>query len=467
MRESPGPQAVTRRRIVDLAWPIVLANSAVPLLGLVDTAVIGNTGSVPELGAISLGALIFSFVFWGFGFLRMGTTGFTAQAAGRGDSAEVRATLARALVLAFGLGLFLILLQRPIRVLAMALLGASADVESLTRDYFDLRIWAAPASLGLFAVLGTLIGLGRTRYVLVTQIVLNGLNIALDVLFAGVLGWGVRGIALGTMLAEWSTLGIGLWLVHHVLADERDDDEPWWPVERLRDLAGARAMLAANGDIMVRTLFLLLGFGWFTNQGAIFGDRVLAANHVLLQLITLSAYLLDGYAHSTEILVGRAVGAGRQSTFDRAVRLATELAAASAAVLALSILLAGPWAIELLTDLEPVRDTAMRYLPWAALYVALSFAAFQLDGVFIGATETRPMRNASVLSFVGFLAASLVLVPIAGNLGLWGAFVLFVLLRAAALAARYRRLRERVGTAPVTAPPARVRRPPGPPASGP
>ncbi len=469
MSESPetlhGP--ATRRRIVELAWPIVLANSAVPLLGLVDTAVIGNTGTVPELGAISLGALIFSFVFWGFGFLRMGTTGFTAQAAGRSDSAEVRATLARALGLALALGITLLVLQRPIRALSLTLLGASSEVEALTAEYFDLRIWAAPASLGLFAVLGTLIGLGRTRHVLVTQLVLNGLNMTLDVLFAGVLGWGVRGIAFGTMLAEWSTFGVGLWLVYRVLAAERDDDEPWWPAERLRDLAAFRAVLAANGDIMVRTLFLLLGFGWFTNQGAMFGDRVLAANHVLLQMITLSAYLLDGFAHATEILVGRAVGGGRRAAFDRAVRLATELAAASALVLGAMVLLVGPWAVGVLTDLEPVRDTALRYLPWTALYVVLSFAAFQLDGIFIGATRTRAMRNASVLSFLGFLGASLVLIPVAGNAGLWSAFVLFVVLRAAALAAGYGRLRDQVGDegGALRTPRVRERRPPGPPAS--
>lgn len=443
-QERTAAAATTRLRIAQLAWPIVLANAAVPLLGLVDTAVIGNTGRVAELGAISLGALIFSFVFWGFGFLRMGTTGFTAQAAGRGDSAEVRATLARSLLLAGGLGVVLVLLQAPIAWAALALLGATPEVEALTRAYFDVRIWAAPASLGLFTVLGSLIGLGRTRHVLLTQLVLNGLNMGLDVLFAGVLGWGVRGIALGTMLAEWSTLTFALFLLARVLREERTDDEPWWPGERLRDAARARALLAANADIMVRTLFLLLGFGWFTNQGALFGNAVLAANHVLVQLVTLSAYILDGYAHATEIQVGRAVGAGRVDVFDRAVRLATELAAATAAALALLVALAGPWAVALLTDLEPVRELARSLLPYSAVYVALSFAAFQLDGIFIGATRTGAMRDASILSFLGFLAASLLLVPRAGNPGLWTAFILFVVLRAVALGMGYRALRDGV-----------------------
>jgi len=430
-------RAVTRGSIVRLAWPIVLANSAVPLLGLVDTAVIGNTGTVAELGAIGLGALIFNFVFWGFGFLRMGTTGFVAQDSGRGDSAEVRATVARAMLLAAGLGLSLLVLQRPIAWLCLELLGGSAEVEALTRSYFDRRIWAAPASLGLFAAVGALMGLGRTRHVLAVQVVLNGTNMVLDILFAGVLGWGVEGIALGTAMAEWMDFGFSCILLWRVLRVERSDREAWWPLERIRDLAKARSMLGANADIMVRTLFLLLGFGWFTNQGAIFGDDILAANHVLLQLISLSAYLLDGYANATEILVGRAVGRAESAAFDRAVRLSTQLSGLSALGLGLLLLLAGPVAVESLTDLPAVREVALRYLPYMAVYVTVSFAAFQLDGIFIGATRTGAMRNASVLSCLGFLGTSLILVPMAGNTGLWLAFILFVIYRAVALGLRY------------------------------
>ena len=435
------PESVTRRRVFQLAWPIVLANSAVPLLGLVDTAVIGNTGDVQDLGAISLGALVFNFVFWGFGFLRMGTTGFTAQAAGQGDSAEVRAVLGRALLLALVLGAGLVALQLPLARIALGLLGASAPVEALTREYFDIRIWAAPASLGLFACMGLLVGLGRTREVLLLQLLLNGTNAALDVWLAGGLGLGVQGIALGTATAEWVTFAAALLVSARTLRMERNDDEPWWPMERIRDRARAVETLGANADIMVRTLFLLLGFAWFTNQGALFGDEILAANHVLLQLVSLSAYLLDGYAHATEILVGRAVGAARIGVFDRAVRLTTELSAMSSAVLAGLVVLLGPFAIRLLTDLSTVQDVAREYLPWTAVYVLLSFAAFQLDGIFIGATGTRAMRNASVLSFVGFLLLSWVLVPIGGNSGLWTAFLGFVILRAAALGARYPALR--------------------------
>jgi MATE family multidrug resistance protein len=435
---------LTRRQILSLAWPIVLANSAIPLLGIVDTVVIGNTGSVADLGAIGLGALIFSFVFWGFGFLRMGTTGFTAQASGRGDSAEVRATLARALILAFTLGIALMILQLPISSVALSLIGATPEVEALTKSYFNIRIWAAPASLGVFAVLGSLIGLGQTRQVLIVQLFMNGLNIGLDLLFAGLLDWGVEGVALGTALAEWITLGVSLVLLARVLRDDRRDAEDWWPLHRIWDRHKARAMLGANTDIMVRTLFLLFGFGWFINQGAVFGDEVLAANHLLLQMVAMSAYLLDGFAHATEILVGRAVGVGNLKAFDQAVRRSTELAGLSALVLAGCVAFLGPFAIELFTEHDNVRRVATSFIPFTAVYVVLSFAAFQLDGVFIGATGTREMRNASVLSCIGFILVSLALVPTTGNAGLWISFVVFVVLRAAILGASLPSLRARL-----------------------
>jgi MATE family multidrug resistance protein len=423
----------------------------VPLLGIVDTAVIGNTGSVEELGAIALGALVFSFVYWSFGFLRMGTTGFTAQASGAGDEPETRATLARALLLAGGIGTLLVVLQAPIAWIALSLLGATADVEALTRAYFDIRIWGAPGSLGTFAVLGTLVGLGRTHDVLKTQLVLNGLNITLDVVLGGLMGLGVRGIALGTAISEWVTLAYGLVLVGSILRARHSDSSPFWPWAQVLDRSRLLRTLVANADIMVRTLFLLMGFAWFTNQGARFGDEILAANHILLQLVTMSAYLLDGYAHATEILVGRSMGARDRATFDRAVRAATTLAAWSGVGLALAVLAGGGAAVHLLTDLEPVQDLANSYLGLAALYVALSFAAFQLDGIFIGATATRDMRNASVVAFGIFVAASLVLIPRWSNTGLWIAFVLYVAVRAAALGARYPRLRSRFPDASVHA----------------
>ena len=428
-----------------LSWPIIVANSAVPLLGIADTAIIGNTGTSADLGAIALGVLVFNLLYWSFGFLRMATTGFTAQASGAGDELEIRATLGRALLLAAGIGCLLVLLQGPVAWTASALLSASAETEELMRSYLAVRILGAPASLAVFALTGTLVGLGRTDQLLKTQLFLNGLNILLDILLAGVFGLGVRGIAIGTAIAEWMTVVFAFRLVRTILRRRKGTEGPFWPWDRIREPNRLVQALGANANIMVRTLFLQAGFAWFTNLGATLGDDVLAANHILLQLVATSGYLLDGYAHATEILVGRAVGSGEVAAFDRDARAAAELAGLSAGLLAAALLVLGPLVVVGLTDLEPVRENAVRFLPLASAYVAVSFPAFQLDGIFIGATGTREMRNASALSFLLFLAASLLLTNKLGNLGLWTAFVLFVLARAATLALGYRRLRRSVG----------------------
>ncbi len=443
----PRHQQLTRRRILTLAWPIILANASVPLLGLADTAVVGRFASLEDLGAVAFGSVIFSFVYWGFGFLRMGTTGFTAQASGAGDELEVRAGLCRALLMALVIGLALLILQLPIRQLALSLMGGSESVSTLTASYFSARIWGAPAALGLFALMGVLIGLGQSRRLLVLQLFLNGLNILLDVVFAGYLGMGAVGIALGTALAEWSSLLLGGVMVWRLLRQRRRDDSPFIPRQRLGDMAKWRHTLSANTDIMIRTLLLVFGFAWFVRLGGSFGDEVLAANHILLQLISFSAFFLDGFAFVAEVVSGEAAGAGRRRRFDLAVRRSTELAAVCALALALLVLLMGKLAITAMTTHDSVRLLAAAMLPLTALYILLSFAAFQLDGIFIGTTRTRQMRNAAVVSTSAFLVASTVLVPWFGNQGLWLAFVLFVVARAMALWWHYPALRMSIGTA--------------------
>ena len=442
---TPSSSApISRRDILRLAWPIILANAAVPLLGLADTAVIGNFGSIADLGAIAFGAVIFSFVYWGFGFLRMGTTGFTAQAVGAGDEVEVRATLMRALLLAGGLGLALIALQWSIFSAALLLLDGSDEVEAITAGYLAVRIWGAPATLGLFALMGTLIGLGKSKTLLLVQVFLNGLNVLLDVWFAGVLGWGAQGIALGTAIAEWTTLLLAGTLVLRMLRQRHDGQAPLLPWASVRDAGKFKHVLATNSDIMIRTLLLVFGFAWFIRQSAQFGDDVLAANHILLQLVSFSAFFLDGYAFVAEAIVGASVGARNLQRFDLAVRRSTELAAITALLLALLILLLGEPAVLALTNLEPVRAAAVLHLPVAALYVLCAFAAFQLDGIFIGATRTRDMRNASIASLAVFLLIWSPMSDLGGNQGLWLAFVIYVCARAAALAFFYPGLRTAV-----------------------
>ena len=302
--QSANTDTISYRYIFSKAWPIILANAAVPLLGLVDTAVIGNIGNVQDLGAIAFGALIFSFVYWSFGFLRMGTTGFAAQALGAGDETEVRAVLGRSLLLAVALGLLLILLQWPISLAAFSLLSGSDSVEQLGQQYFSIRIWGAPATLANFALMGVFIGLGNSKQLLLVQLFMNSLNIVLDVLFAGVLGWGVSGIAAGTVAAEWSTVAFASWLLIRELRTRKIDGDAFWPWPRILDRQATLKTLRANVDIMIRTLLLVFSFGFFIDQSARYGEVVLAANHILMQIISFAAFFLDGYAFVVESLVG-------------------------------------------------------------------------------------------------------------------------------------------------------------------
>ena len=435
---------ISYRYLLDKAWPIILANMSVPLLGLVDTAVIGNVGSAADLGAIALGTLLFSFVYWGFGFLRMGTTAFVAQANGANNESEVRSTLGRALLMALGLGLMLIALQWLIELAAFKALSANSAVESVAGQYFSIRIWGAPATLSMFALMGLLVGLGLSRQLLLLQLVLNGLNIVFDGIFAGLLGMGVAGIALGTVLAEWLAVIFGWWLVQRTLRQRCSGSEPFWRWQQIADRDSLRRMISANGDIMIRTLLLVFCFAWFTNQSAQFGDVPLAANYLLLQLIACSAFFLDGYAFVVESLIGRAIGAKNSVMFNQAVARSTLLALLTAIVLAAVLYLFGTVAIALLTDLPAVREAAneLRYL--AALYVLLAFAAFQLDGIFIGAAFTRQMRDAAAISSVAFLLLCWLLLEPYAMVGLWWAFIAYVCVRALALLIYYPALRRSV-----------------------
>ena len=438
------PDSISYRYLLQKAWPIILANASVPLLGLVDTAVIGNVGSITDLGAIAFGALIFSFVYWSFGFLRMGTTGFAAQASGAGDQQEVRAVLGRALLIALCLGVVLILIQWPIGLAAFSLLDGSAPVEAVAQQYFDIRIWGAPATLATFALMGLLIGLGKSRTLLIVQLFLNGLNILLDVWFAGILGWGASGIALGTVIAEWTTVLLAGWLVYRTLNERKLLTEVFWPKAKIMDLSALLKTASANLDIMLRTLILVFSFAFFINQSAKFGDTVLAGNHILLQLIAFSAFFLDGYAFVVEALVGSAIGAKRSDVFDLAVWRSTVLALITAILLALVIALVGDIAVMLMTDISSVRLAANQLLPFAALYVLFSFAAFQLDGIFIGASFTRQMRDAAALSIAVYFIAWWALSDQHGIQGLWGAMIIYVVARAVALLLFYPSLRRLV-----------------------
>lgn len=408
--------SVSHRAILRIAVPVMLSNLSTPLLGLVDLAVIGRLPDPAYIGAVALGALIFSFVFWGFGFLRMGTTGLTAQALGAGDAAEVRAGLGRALLIAAVIGLGLIALQWPIGAVAFALLDGSAKVEALAHDYFAVRIWAAPATLANYALLGWFIGLGRARTALALQLLLNLANMLLDLLFVLGLGLGVAGVAAGTLIAEMLAAAAGLAAARRLLHEA--GGRVSWPA--LLERAQLRRALAVNRDIMIRTLALILVFVWFTAQGARQGDVLLAANAVLMQFVGVAAYFLDGVAFATEALVGRAAGAAQRALLRLALRRTTLWAAALALAASLAFALLGPALIDLLSVDPGVRLAARRYLPWAALAPLAGVWSFQLDGAFIGATRTADMRNAMLQSLALFLIGWWLLRPL-GNHGLWAA----------------------------------------------
>jgi len=444
MSAAPG-ESSTHRAILQRAWPIILANATVPLLGLVDTAVIGHTGSAVDLGAIALGSLVFNFLYFGFNFLRMSTTGFIAQAVGARDEAEALSVLLRGIAVAALIGLGLVALKRPLELGALQLLHGSPEVERIAREYVSIRLWAAPATLCTHVARGALIGLGYSRQLLLLETSLNAANLGLNLILVGVLRWGARGVATGTALAEWFGAGLALWIVYTRLRERAGPElRALVSIERLRDPGQLRKLFSANADILLRTLCLLFGFAYFTDRSARFGDGVLAANHVLLQFLSFSAFFLDGYANVAESLVGAAIGSSRRQQLDRAVWRSSELAGVSAALLALSLFALGPYAIAALTDLPAVQHAAREQLPMAALYIAVSFVAFQLDGVFIGATRTRDMRNASLASAGAFVAAAWLLTDRYGNRGLWWAFILFVIARALALACFYPGLRRAV-----------------------
>lgn len=432
--ESPS-----RRRILALAIPIMAANIATPMVGLVDLAVIGRTGTTAQIAGVALGALLFNFLFWAFGFLRMGATALTAQADAAGNETEVRACLLRGVLLGLAIGALFILAQWPIRELALAAFSATPEVASATTAYFDARIWGSPAALAGFAVYGWLIGLGRTSAGLLLQLVLNLCNVVLSIWFVYGLDWGVSGLAAASALALWLHLAAAWWIVARLLRN-RPRAEPGHRAG-LFDRAGTLRLLAVNRDIFLRTLALLAGFAWFNEASLREGAAVLAGNAVLLQFISISAYFLDAFAHVTEVVTGRASGRRDWAQLKQAFARASELAGAFALLLGAFLWLFGEAMIQAMTTDPATRQTALHYLPWCALAPLIGAPGWQLDGLMIGTTRGRLMRNAMIAALLIYLALDAVLRPWLGGHGLWLAFLGYYLARAVTLAAGWPGLR--------------------------
>ena len=433
MRSDPARRHPTHRRVLALALPMTLANVTTPMLGFVGAAVIGRLGDAAMLGAVALGAVIFDALFWSFGALRMATAGLTAQAVGARDPAEVDRTLARALSAGLLAGLVLVLLQGPIGAAAFAISGASEAVLAGLAVYFNIRILSAPCVLANYAVLGSVLGRGRTDLGLLLQVAINLANIALTLALVLGLELGLAGAAAATLCAE--AIGLGLGLV--VLA--RLGSRPFRvPLAEIRDAVAMRRTLAVNADVIVRTLALVGGIVLFSALGARQGDVILAANAVLWNLFLIGGFFLDGFATAAEALCGQALGARDRTTFARAARLSLAWCLAFGIGVSLLALAAGGSFIDAVTTSPAVRETARHYLLLAALAPFVAAAPFAYDGIYIGATWTRAMRNLMLAALLAYgVALGAVQALGLGNTGLWLAFLGFLAARGIGQALAY------------------------------
>lgn len=442
----PKPFAVTNRSVLAIALPMTLAYLTTPLLGLTDTAVVGQLGDAALLGGLAAGALVFDVVFSTFNFLRSGTTGLVSQAFGRGDALEEQAVFWRAVLIAVVTGVVLAALAPFFSLGGQWFMGAEASVNEAMDTYVRIRLLAAPFSLVNYAILGYVLGRGEGGLGLILQLVLNGINIALCIVLGLELGWGVAGVAWATVCGEFVAMLIGL-----AILLRRFRKAPL-PIARIFDMAAVTHMMSLNRDIMIRSFALLVAFALFTRQGAQFGTVTLAANAVLMNFFLVGGYFLDGFASAAEQLAGRAVGAFAESSFRRAVRLTLYWGFGLSGGAALIFLVFGVDLVAVITTAPDVRDVADIYLPWAALTALSGVLAFQMDGVFIGATWSRDMRNAMLIALLAFLAALFTLAHLYGNHGLWAALHVFLLVRGfTMLAILPRRLRTTFSTAAVQA----------------
>ena len=423
------------RDIWRIAAPMILSNVSVPLLGMVDTGVTGHLESPVYLGAVAIGATIFSFIYMGMNFLRMGTTGIAAQRFGADDNDGLRVSLGQALIVATSIAAALIILQIPIGRLALRLIGGEADVQTFALQYFSIRIWSAPGTLANYVLIGWFLGLQNARIPLLIFLTINTINIVLDLLFVVGLGMKVDGVALASVIAEYCGLLVGLGYAARALRAHTGH----WPLAQLFDVRAYAAYFSVNANLFIRTMALMFTFAFVTAQGARLGGVILAANAVLMNLQTLTAFVLDSFAHAAEALVGKAIGEQRRAALERSVSLTLKWSLIFAVGFCLFYVVAGPILVRILTDLVEVRGAAMRYLPWLIVSPLVSVWSFLYDGVYVGATRAREMRNIMMMStFIVFLPAWFALQGF-GNHGLWLAFTLFMASRGLGMHIGYRR----------------------------
>ncbi|HEX8542153.1 MAG TPA: MATE family efflux transporter [Pseudomonas sp.] len=418
----------THQRVWSLAAPMILSNISVPLVALVDSAVIGHLPHAHQLGAVAVGATLYTFLAWTMGFLRMGTTGFASQAAGRGDGAALRQILVQGLLLAMGLAVLLGVIGLPFSHMALTMMQPSADLQELTEEFFYTRLFGLPASLAGYALVGWFLGTQNAKAPLAILLTTNLVNIALNLWFVMGLDWGVVGSARASVLAEWTGALLGLALTQKTL--RRWPGQVAWSALKLWQ--NWRPLLAVNRDIFIRSLALQSVFFLITVQGARLGDATVAANALLLNGLLLTAHALDGLAHAVEALCGHAIGARDRSALRRSLTVAGGWSLIASVAFALLFSVAGHLFIQMQTDIPDVRETAFIYLPYLAALPLLAVASYLLDGLFIGATRAREMRNAMLLS-VAIIAPIAYAAQNLGNHGLWLTLLLFMLIRGATL----------------------------------
>ncbi len=420
------------KKILDLAIPNIISNISIPLLGIVDMALMGHLESDAYIGAIALGSLIFNFIYWGLGFLRMGTSGFTAQAFGRGDMPETIMVFSRAFFIALAISLLLLLLQKPIEMLSFAALKGETRVEALAIAYFRIRIWAAPAALGQFALLGFFLGMQNARLPMLVLVFTNLINLACNYIFVMKLGMGSNGVAYGTLVAQYSGLLISLWLFRHHF----NKLFKYWSWKATIQWHKLRSFMMVNKDIFIRTMCLVVVFSIFTARSASSDtlsngeNTTLAVNSLLMQFFMFFSFLIDGFAHASEALTGKYIGAGDGNSLKKSIRLLFIWGTLISLMFTLIYLLAGRAIFRLLTNNPEVISNARPYFFWVVLVPVFSFVAFLWDGIYIGATAGKQMRNAMLISTMAvFFPVYIFAGKIWGNHGLWLAFILFMIAR--------------------------------------
>ena len=415
------------KQILRLAIPNILSNLSVPLLSTVDTALMGRQESAAYIGAVALGSLLFNFIYWSFSFLRMGTTGLTAQAFGKGDKPAISNILGRALITALAGSLLILLIQIPLANISFGILDASDTVESLAKEYFYIRIWAAPATLALYAMMGWFFGMQNVIYPLILTIVINAVNIVCNIWFVNYMGMKADGVAWGTVIAQYTGLltaaGLFRYKYFHLIK--------YFQRKVIFELNALKKFLALNRDIFIRTFCLIFAFAFFDNESAKQGDVILAVNAVLLQFVSWMSYGIDGFAYATESLTGKYLGAGNKPFLKKAINYSFLWAMGFSVLYSAAYFVFGDALLSVFTDQENILKQASQFMFWIVLFPIVATPSYIWDGIYIGYTASIAMRNTMIIALATYISFYYLQLHFMdwGNDGLWLTLLVFMAAR--------------------------------------